>query len=277
MTYKELYEDVLALGFESEAENEDRLILAARRALNMIFTERPLYKTLEIYQNEKTPLMTLPDFTHKGGEAICIDFSAKAYSFMTHGTGSFKITDESGERVFDFSLTKQHKGFLHGAGKIEFLGDYLYTVSDFAIYDELFGDKIEDIPTNSFFAEYKIISHAPDFLASTDAPRDRYGKIIEGASVGGGIMEIPARYSGFIRLEYKARAPIFSKEADSEIITPEGCEHLLPLLTAAYFWLDDDAEKAEYYMSLYREAMIAVKLYTRSRAKSTYSVTDGWA
>lgn len=277
MTYNELCGDVLALGFEVNIEDEERLLLAVRRALNLIFTERPLYKTLEIYQNPRTPALKLPDFLHSGGEVNEIPFSARAYSFTAHGNGSYKITDSSGERMLDFKNGVAERGFLFGEGKIEFLGDYLYTVTDFALYTEIFGSDINDIPLANGKTEYEINCHAPDFLSATDSPRDKRGQVIRGAYVLGGKLFLPTDFSGAARLEYKACAPKIDGNAEDEILVPEGCGHLVGLLTAAYFWLDDDAEKSEYYMSLYREAMIAVKLYTRSRLGSEYAVLDGWA
>jgi hypothetical protein len=277
MTYKELCDDVLALGFEVNIEDGERLLFAARRALNLIFTERPLYKTLELYENPKKPTVKLSDFLHRGGEIIEIPFSQRAYSFTAHGEGSYRITDSSGERVIDFKNGIAERGFLYGEGKIEFLGDYLYTVTGFALYNELFGSKSEDIPLADGKTEHEIIRHAPDFLSATDSPRDKTGRIIKGASVSGGKLFLPADFCGAVRLEYKLRAPEINGNSDEDFIVPEGCSHLVGLLTSAYYWLDDDAEKAEYYMSLYREAMIAVKLYTRPKSDAEYSVTDGWA
>ena len=277
MTYKELCDDVLALGFEANIESSERLLLAARRALNLIFTERPLYKTLELYQNPRTPSVKLPDFLHKGGETVEIPFSARAYSFTAHGNGSYKIKDASGERVLDFKSGVTERGFLFGSGTFEFFGNYVYTVTGFALYEELYGGETEDIPISNGRSEYEIIRHAPDFLSATDSPRNNSGKIIKGSSVSGGKLFLPEDFHGSVMLEYKQRAPEISGNSDEEISVPEGCEHLAGLLVAAYYWLDDDSEKAEYYMSLYREAMIAVKLYNRSKADAEYSVIDGWA
>ncbi len=277
MTYNEIRAEVLALGFETEIENEERLKLATRRALNLIFTERPLYKTLELYKSPNVPILKLQDFSHKGGVVDTIEFSAKSFSFTPHGKGSYRITDENGVTTEDFVGEDVVRGFLHGSGKIEFLGDYFYTVSGLAFYDELYGESVADIPTASDFKEYDIKRHAPDFLCSVSSPEDRDGNLIKNSEITGGILKIPSEYSGVIRLTYKASAPLLSNDGEQEITLPEGCSHLVPLLTAAYFWLDDDAEKAEYYMSLYREAMIAVKLYTRAELNNTYTVPDNWA
>ena len=277
MTYNELRAEILALGFEGETENEERLLFAAQRALNLIFTERPLYKTLEIYQNPKFPSTSIPNFVHKGNEARIFPTSSRAYSLMTHGKGTLKIRDAKGEEIIDFEGDTELRGFLHGDGEMEFIGDFIYTVTDFSLYDDLYGDEITDIPSPKNMTEYDLKRHAPDYLSAISAPKAKDERIIRKASVDGAVMKIPSSYVGYICLDYKSRAPRLSGDGEEEVCFPEGCEHLIPLLSAAYFWLDDDSEKAEYYMSLYREALVSVKLYTRSQSDNTYTVTNGWA
>ena len=64
---------------------------------------------------------------------------------------------------------------------------------------------------------------------------------------------------------------------DRELDIPKELESLVPLLAAAYVWLDDDADKAQYYMSLYRDGMSAVKLYTRRAVDTGFENATGWA
>jgi hypothetical protein len=51
---------------------------------------------------------------------------------------------------------------------------------------------------------------------------------------------------------------------------------MLPLLTAAFMWLDDDAGKAQYYMSLYRDLVANTKRYSSNKIDTVYRV-NGWA
>jgi hypothetical protein len=41
-------------------------------------------------------------------------------------------------------------------------------------------------------------------------------------------------------------------------------------------WLDDDVQKAQYYMSLYRDLVANVKRYSTNKIDAKYSV-NGWA
>ena len=90
-------------------------------------------------------------------------------------------------------------------------------------------------------------------------------------------MRIPESYFGKINLIYKRAPEKLVGNPDDDVPVPDGCEHLLPLLAASYVWLDDDPEKSQYYMSLYREAMSAVKYYDRAHIDNSYHVINGWA
>ena len=277
MTYNDLCIEVAALGFESEIEPTADILRATKRALRMIFTERPMYKLIQFYQKPLNPVIKIKVLSHSGKETERISFDAKAYSFRTTGDGSYRISDSGGTRTVDFSgMENLHKGFLYGEGTLEFIGNYSYTVYDLAIFDEILSKNEKDIPILCDFLEYDVSSHAADFLAFCSAPEDELGIPIANASVCGGKMRIPANYSGKIRLTYKAAPSDIGADTDGEIVLPDGCEHLLALLVASFIWLDDDSDKAQYYMNLYREAMAAVKFYDRAHLDSSYQDVIGW-
>ncbi len=278
MTYNELRSEVCALGFEPDIESEERLLFATNRAMNIIFTERPLYKTLSLSKPQMLPVFKTDSIEHKGSETLSLDVCGKSYSFITSGTGGYTVQDSYGTEAHEFSANeKVHKGFLHGNAKIEFFGEYFYTVYSFAVFDELYGESENDIPLLDGFYEYDVKQHAPDFLSYISSPEDELGNSIPGAEVSAGTMSIPTDYFGRIFLKYKAAPKPIGKNGDESLVLPDGCEHLLPLLVSAYVWLDDDTDKAEYYMMLYRDGMAAVRAYNRSAIDSEYTVKDGWA
>ena len=69
----------------------------------------------------------------------------------------------------------------------------------------------------------------------------------------------------------------FGARIVSALDIPSELEHLVALVTASYVWLDDDPEKAQYYMSLYREGMSALKIYTRRAVDTAFTDATGWA
>ena len=91
-------------------------------------------------------------------------------------------------------------------------------------------------------------------------------------------MRISPYYDGKIRLTYKSNPPKVSLDTpDDEIGIAKEVEHLVPLLSAAYFWLDDDEEKAQYYLSLYRDALNGTKRNATRRLGGGYEDVTGWA
>ncbi len=278
MTYKELCDEIYALGFESEVDSEKLLLYAVRRAQRMIFTEIPVYRSLTLFKHGAIPVIKRDIIIHKGGETVEVSYNARSYSFKTSGDGSFKISEGEECVIIGFSGNeREHKGFLHGEGKIEFIGEHSYTVYDLEIFDELFGGEISDIPTLSGYTEYEMKEQDRDFLSFTSEPTDKNGDGIKGATAYGSVIRVPSAYSGRICVSYKIAPPDISGAPDETVVLPDGCEHLPALLAASFVWLDDDSDKAEYYMSLYREAASAVRYYNRRRLDLSYKSVNGWA
>ena len=77
-------------------------------------------------------------------------------------------------------------------------------------------------------------------------------------------------------ISYKAKPNLPSGAPDESLSLPPGCEHLLALLTAAYVWLDDDSDKAQSYMALYRDGINSVKLGNRRHIDKEFHDVYGW-
>ena len=65
-------------------------------------------------------------------------------------------------------------------------------------------------------------------------------------------------------------------DGDERIDVPEELAELLPLAVASFVWLDDDPEKAQYYMSLYKDGIGTLRRFHPRELGSSY-VTNGWA
>ena len=156
-------------------------------------------------------------------------------------------------------------------------GEFCYTVYDLCVYDEVFEEGYEP-PRYTSTREYDLAEAIPDFLCATGEATDRFGNKIPGASISSGILILPYDYKGEIVIRYRKRAPKVSIDTpDVELNVPAELESLVPLLTAAYVWLDDSPDKAQYYMSLYRDGMSGVKLYTRRGVDTKITDVTGWA
>ena len=110
------------------------------------------------------------------------------------------------------------------------------------------------------------------------APTDKSGRIIKGAFSDGYTVTLPDNFSGEMHIRYKPLPKIVCiDDADDEIYIPPFAEHLLPLLTAAFVFLNDDEEKADYYMTLYRHEVLKLTRAASSSIDNTYTDVTGWA
>ena len=51
---------------------------------------------------------------------------------------------------------------------------------------------------------------------------------------------------------------------------------VLPMLVAAYVWLEDEPEKSQYYMNLYRERVQEIVLSHKETAPVLIKNVNGW-
>ena len=222
--------------------------------------------------------MHVPIIVHNGAEDEVIELNGRTYAFVVSGAGEVEIKDKDGTRTRSFDTAG---GFVHGrvvdGGELRFKGEFRYTVYDLCVYEERFAEG-EAPPVFGKWHVYDLAKLLPDFLYATSDPTDPSGAKICGASISSGNMTLPYEYVGEAMIKYRKSAPQVSiNEPDKELEIPRELRALVSLLTAAYVWLDDDAEKAQYYMSLYRDGMSAVKLYTRSEVNTKFSDATGWA
>ncbi len=278
MTLYELKNDVARLGFESYVEDEDTFLASANRALSLIYVDRPVSKRTVLHA--KGPIVSLARefIEHRSGDVITIPFSGKSISFRSSGTGTCIIKDPSGSNLVPLSTDSQlTKRFVKGDGTITLSGDFYFTVTNLAVFDDLISDQPTDIPEYSPYNEISIKECCNDFRAFLDQPRDKNGNVIESIKLIDGRVCVPYNYRGDIHITYyRTPAVIGGANENERIDISDECAPMLPLLTASFTWLDDDAAKAQYYMSLYRDLIANVKRYSTNKIDTVYRV-NGWA
>lgn len=278
MTLNDIKKEVAVLGFENESAIDSSIECAARRALATIYTEHGVHAVGSIYQNSPVPIKHLPMIIHTAGKDEVIELGDCSYAFVISGVGTFEISDDLGVRTQDFDTRSTYLfGRINGSGEIRFTGEFRYTVYDLCIYDEKFADG-EAPPRCGRMREYALDEYLPDFLFCSSLPTDARGIEIAGASISSGRLLVPYDYVGQIVIKYRKRAPEVSINVpDAPLDVPTELEQLVFLLTAAYVWLDDDADKAQYYMSLYRDGMSVLKVYARSGVDTAFTDVARWA
>ncbi len=279
MTLKQLENEVLCLMFEEELDKASAFIAAANRAAAQIATERDFLTECVLYKKRTKPTEVVRELYHLENEKITLHLTCRALSFTACGKGKVLFTEEGVTRELEFDgegvVVKE---FIDtGSVKAEFLGEYSYDIRNLAAYSEIVSKNKEDIEVYSAFKEYDMQKQDPFFVSFKSAPLDEAGNEIKGAVLSGARLKLPQDYSGFFRIQYKRRAsPITSADTECELDISKECEHLLPLLTAAYLLSDDNAELSAYYMSLYRDGMASVKLYNRASPIGSYNDVTGW-
>ena len=305
MTISELYKQVAQLGFEDSLEDNDRFFYAANSALLQVNKLRPAignylinHKPLENLVTESTfsSIEKLEDLTFEATDS-------KSYYFEADGNGFAYIEKYNGEAdewsifsTINLSSTGAfvaYKGFIKEGGnfvsgniRIRFTGDYIYNVRNVALYRHLFSDNANDIPAFQSYTRYDMKDLVDDFLALCCPPiqEDAKNRVLnqEYEIEGNSVILIPYGNKGEYKVLYErnpARLEVQEdsvEESETEIDLDEELCTLLPILIAAYVWIDDEPEKSQYYMNLYRERAADIERKTKYTAPVIIKSSNGW-
>ena len=280
MKYQELISIVARLGFEKEIEDEYTLRSAVTRGLYTIFNDRPSFSRRSLVKRDHGTILISGCFTHnpREPETFSLPPYSSAFSFAVYGEGAYSITSGAMTTEKEFSGKGEAvKDFYSGRSTITFLGDCSYTVVSLAAFKNVFGKSIGDIPLARDESILSLNEHIPDFLAPAEAPRDRHGEVIVGAEIEGDRLILPDGFSGEVNITYRRKPKIpVGDYLDDEIDVPAECTELLPLIVASYVWLDDEPERSQYYLSLYKDGINGLRRFAPRQISSSYE-TNGWA
>lgn len=301
MKVSELYAQTARLGFEDSLDDEKTFYHSANRALLQVSLLRPAIGSCAI-NHHPLPNLLGGSFSpvERTDDLIFEATGAKAFYFETDGNGSYvleTLVNGEWETIGGENFTslhhefKTHRGFVKregkyvsGAVRLRFLGDFLYHVRRVSLYSAVYSDNPEDIPAYEPFVSYFMPDLAEDFIDFASPPVDvdeSYAKMSVGYTIEGKSILLPHDHNGIVRVLYRRRPKvlIYSSEpgADSTVIDldEELCT-LLPILVAAYVWLEDEEGKATYYMDLYRERAAQIERKSRNLSPSVVKNAYGW-
>ena len=303
MTVAELYESVAQLGFEDSLEYEKGFLRALNRALLQVNSLRP---ATNVYVINHRPLKN----ELKGGsfspiektQDLCFEATdVKSYYFETCGEGYAIIEMKAGndwQQIGEVNFSRTtgfiaHRGFIKnvdefvsGAVRLRFEGEYLYTVKNVAMYKHLLSGNVQDIPAYEPHTRYDISALAGDFLSLACPP-----VIYEGAESryldssydveNGRVILLPYDRPGIYKIVYNHKPRAITEdevlgERDTVIDLDEELCALLPTLIASYVWADDEPQKAEYYLTLYRERAADIESRVKNVAPVQMRSINGW-
>lgn len=275
MTYNQLKKDVFRLGFETVIEDENLLLGAANSALDLIYIDRPRVKTARLFV-KAVDFDLYSDYIYVKGSPISFSLTGDAYSFTAVGRGKYTI--ENGGEKTSKSITLgdlTHSGRIDSACRITFESEGGLAIYNLATVKELAQDL--EIPLYSRLREIDPTGGEGDFRSFCRFPYYEDGSEVKGVMQKGEKLFLPADFEGEIFLDYyRAPTHITADNPEESIDISEEVAPLLPLLTASYLWLDDDSEKAQYYMALYRQSLATIMRYSLRSLDSKYK-TNGWA
>ncbi len=278
MNINDLKKEVAGLGFESDIEDHDCFIASANRALDMIYTDKPAAVDVKLSAEHPSISFHKSYIEHHAGEELTFKVNGKGLYFRSSGVGECHISASNGGSIILFEFSNQmSKAMLRGDATLTFCGDYYYTVSDLTVFGEVLGASILGIPSYTDIGVIDMTEQVPDFKCFASPVRDDSGEVISSAVLRDGRIILPDGFRGNVNITYcKAPSRINPDDENIAIDIPEDTRPLLPLLTAAFMWLDDDPSKAQYYMNLYREYMAGIRRYSSTNIDTEYRV-NGWA
>lgn len=304
MNVAELYKQVAQLGFEDSLEDSDRFYYAANRALLQVCKVRPAighclinHKPLLNLVGESTfsPVEKISDLTYEANDA-------KAYYFEADGNGVVYleqyVADTDEWRVFGKVELKSnqtfanYKGFIKKEGafvrgriRLRFTGEFLYSVKNIALYEHLYSGEVADIPAFEAYTRYNVKSLVSDFMAFCCPPIKETGENTilnqEYEQEGDSTILLPYEKRGVYKVLYERRPKVIENTGANtddmqEIDLDDELCSLMPILIAAYVWIDDEPQKSEYYLSLYRERVSEIVMSRKDTAPVAIKSANGW-
>ena len=306
MTLQDLYQAVSQLGFEDSLGDDSakRFLYATNRALIEVNSLRPRRKHVDV--NHRVPnnlLFSEPKYIEKTETLTFTAQNAKSFYFEVCGTGSFKLglKKKDGTIYYPVSAAKDftsksfisHKGIISyddaqnftGEAILSFEGDCAYTIRNIAMYDVVYSANADDIIPYGSKVKYNISEMASDFEKFDTPPIDFNGnQLYEGYDIENTDIYLPIDRQGIYTINYLHKVEAIDMTADFSasnqtpinIDLEEDLAALLPNLIAAYVWLDDEADKSQYYYNLYLQRAEQIKKNTRNMNPVKFESVYGW-
>lgn len=303
MRVAELYAQTALLGFEPSLEYTDAFYYAANRALMQINALRPRIGEYEIFRYLPKNHVCAGFAPMVRESDICFEAQGvKSYCFFAKGKGTLFIEMKRGsawsligERELDSKDFAVYRGFIKADGeftdetvRLRFAAhteaEYVYFVKCVAMYASLLGEGEADIPTYEEWTVYDMPTLADDFLAFDAPPKRADGSELESGEYGidgGKRLLLPYSARGVFKILYRRRPTPLEDTGEpendvTEIDLDEELCALLPNLIAAYVWADDEPDKAQYYLTLYRERAQEIERRDKNYAPIKIINKSGW-
>ena len=264
MTVAQLERAVARLGFAPSIEDGGPLLRdAAARALDELGAARPRLRTVSLWHLPSPPLYAEGSTELIRGEKAFSLPEGRSFFLRVLGRGGLAVTRDGKEVLYPFAagedgLPAVLGGELpSGEGALSFrlFGEGGLRLLAFAVYDGSFNGT----PPDPFGGRsYDLATLFPSFGGLLSPPTAEDGRTLtEGAAADytledGHLLTLPPHSRGCLRLTYRVR---LSLPEEGELPLTEEEAALLPLFCASYVYLDDDPERAAFYLARFREGL----------------------
>ena len=288
MTYRELMEEVIHLGFDSAVEDLGALCSATNRAVAQLRREL-CPATGRFLVTVREPLFLYRDeIAVKDGDQLSFTHPALvAISFESFGIADVCIEVDGEvlrtEHIASPAWRERKILFPANSGAVVVMknanGLFVRNVAGFAIVDG--ADKPEALPVfGGPFAKFDINAYCDDFLALDGDPYNEIGMAVKGYDIYGNTLLLPVEEER-VEVVYRRRLRVAKMEdfSDGCVAVPDVPEEyadMLPLCVASYVWADLEPEKATHYKQMYNEQLQYARLQQQHRGKCRVNDRKGW-
>ena len=277
MTFNELKDEILTLGFNELPVTDAELAHHANRALMRIFSDRGVRARARLYIRPIAPHVIYSDVKKQRGAEISYTLGEGSCYICVCGEGHFRIEDDSGIRLFDFCADETvFKERLGRGAVIAFYGKYDYVIATLAAYSERFGSSADSIPEPHTENRVDLKKRIPDFASLVGLPTDSGGRPVRCLARGEDEVVLDEDFSGTLYISYRRLPRLISHASPTEDMDIDReLRPLLPLLCASYMLIECDSELSEFYE---REYVARMKIIGRVScpADNRYYDVNGW-
>lgn len=301
MKIHEVYDAVAKLGMADNLDDVDAFYYALNRAIVQINSLKPITAMLEISRSTWENLVSNPHFEadEYKGEPLYYESTGpiKSYYFEVRGKGSYYVQTYNGESWdtiagSDFSyneftpirgLIDDQNAAVTVDARIKLYGDFSFKVRNVAFWDQVYSLDPNDIPAYARFERYDLEQIRDDFLSLDDKPFDDELERMLGEFFveNRNVLLLERGGPADIKIKYNKKPRRFDRTvevtADNRVLELDAeLAELVPLLVAGYIWLEDEPDKAQVYIALYRER--SAEIFARRKTISPKRVvsTNGW-
>ncbi|MBR4295758.1 MAG: hypothetical protein IKT56_02830 [Clostridia bacterium] len=292
MKVNELYNAVALLGFENDIDEEETFFPALNTALHDVYRIVPRKKMSLLAHYPPASLVADTDKILYSGEGLSYEAEgAKAFYIEISGKGN--ITFKDGEKsisgvpdvTFDSPYAYQtirgfcrdNNGMFPAKLVIDIKTETLCKVKAVAIYGDIASAKTEDIPAPGKYIAYSLGRIFPDFSTLFERPKWSGGNTLTDFRIEDGCLSVPRDTAGDIELTYTPKIHEYTvNDNEDDVDLPDEYIGALKLLIASYVWLDDNADRAQYYKGLYNEEIALISAKHRDLNPIAYESVNNW-